>query len=184
MGMPVANDYTVADLSDMPEDGKRYELIRGELVVSPVPSVRHWLVVRGLDLALTPYLDSLGLANTLVTVAADISWDDRSLVQPDLLVVRPEEISVSWTTIRRLRLAVEVISPSSRRRDRHDKRTLYQENRVETYWVVDPDAETVECWHPEDEAPDVVREYLRWRVYPGAPEVVIDLARIFTGLPR
>ncbi len=184
MGMPVANDYTVADLADMPEDGKRYELIRGELVVSPAPSVRHWLVVRGLDLALTPYLDSLGLANTLVTVAADISWDDRSLVQPDLLVVRPEEISVSWTTIRRLRLAVEVISPSSRRRDRHDKRTLYQENRVETYWVVDPDAETVECWHPEDEAPDVVREYLRWRVYPGAPEVVIDLARIFTGLPR
>lgn len=183
MGMPGTMDYTVADLADMPEDGQRYELIRGELVVSPAPSVRHAMVVRRLDLALTPYLDSLGLADTLVAVQADISWDDRNLVQPDLLVFRPEEISASWATIRRLRLAIEVISPSSRHRDRYDKRTLYQENQVETYWIVDPDTETVECWHPEDEAPDVVREYLRWRVFPEAPEVVIDLARLFIGLP-
>ncbi len=184
MAMPVAKDYTVTDLAGLPDDGKRYELIRGELVVSPAPSVRHEVVLMRLARVLGNYLEPLGLGDTIFAVAADISWDDRNLVQPDLLVVRPEEFSASWTTVRRLRLAAEVVSPSSGWRDRGAKRTLYQEHRVETYWVVDAEAQTVECWHPDDTAPEIVRSLLRWQVHAGAPEVVIDLAQIFGGLPR
>lgn len=183
MAMPNVARYTVADLASVPEDGKRYELIRGELVVSPAPSVHHQIIVRRLAHALGAYLATLGLQDTLFDVAADISWDDENLVQPDLLVVRPEELSPAWATIRNLRLAVEVISPSSGRRDRLDKRTLYQEHRVETYWIVDPDAQLVEEWHPDEARPAIIGERLVWRVGAGAPEVVIDVAKVFAGLP-
>ena len=183
MAMPNVARYTVADLASLPKDGKRYELIRGELVVSPAPSVRHQIVVGRLADALITYLKPLGLRDTLFFVAADISWDDETLVQPDLLVIRPDELSPNWTTIRNLRLAVEVISPSSNRRDRLDKRTLYQEHRVETYWIVEPDAQLIEQWHPDDTRPAIISDWLVWRVDPGAPEMVIDVAELFAGLP-
>lgn len=181
--MPMARRYTVADLADMPEDGRRYELIRGALVVSPVPSVHHQIVVGRLSGLLAAYLAPLGLRDTLFAVAADISWDEENLVQPDLLVARPEELSRSWATVRRLRLAVEVISPSSRRRDRLDKRTLYQEHAVETYWAVDPEAQLVERWRPEDERPELIADRLEWQVTEDAPVLEIDLARLFHDLP-
>ena len=183
MAMPMARRYTIADLADCPEDGQKFELIRGELIVSPAPSVRHQIIVTRLAHLLAGYLEPLGLLDTFFAVAADICWDDESLVQPDLLVTRPEDISGAWTTVKRLRLAVEVISPSSRRRDRLDKRTLYQEHDVETYWTVDAEAQMVERWHPADARPELISDRLLWRVHPEAPEMTIDLAHLFANLP-
>ena len=184
MAMPnLVRRYTVADLATMPDDGMRYELIGGELIVSPAPSVHHQIVLRRLANVLAAYLEPLGLADTLFDVAADVSWDDENSVQPDLLVIRPEELSGTWTTVRNLRLAVEVISPSSRRRDRLDKRRLYQEHRVETYWIVDLEAGLVEQWRPDDTRPEIISDSLRWRVDRDAPEVSIDVVRLFADLP-
>ena len=104
-------------------------------------------------------------------------------MQPDLLVVPPEEVTNSWTTYQTLLLAVEVLSPSSRRRDRVDKRDLYQERQVATYWVVDHEAGLVEVWEPNDERPLVVTETLKWRVAPEAGELEIQLSEMFRDLP-
>ncbi len=184
MAMPnLVRRYTVADLARMPDDGMRYELIGGELIVSPAPSVRHQLVLRRLANVLAAYLEPLGLADTLFDVAADVSWDAENSVQPDLLVIRPEELSRTWTTVRNLRLAAEVISPSSSRRDRVDKRGLYQEHRVETYWIVDLEAGLVEQWRPDDPRPEIISDSVRWRVDRDAPELSIDLTRLFGNLP-
>ncbi len=184
MAMPnLVRRYTVADLADFPDDGHRYELIGGELIVSPTPSVHHQIIVRRLANVLAAYLEPLGLADTLFNVAADISWDDATLVQPDIFVTCPEELSMSWSTVRHLRLAVEVISPSSHRRDRRDKRRLYQEHQVETYWIVEPAAQLVEQWRPDDDRPEIIGDTLRWRVDRGQPEASIDLARLFADLP-
>lgn len=183
MSMPVARRYTVADLAHFPDDGKKYELLRGELVVSPAPSVIHQLVVKRLYLQLAKYLEPLGLVDTLFDVAADISWDDDSLVQPDILVVHPGDLSPKWSSVKRLRLAVEVLSPSSRRRDRLDKRTLYQEHAVETYWAVDPESELVERWMPNDDRPEHVTDTVDWRVEPTAPVCSIHLPAVFANLP-
>lgn len=183
MAMPMAPRYTVADLADLPEDGRRYELIRGALVVSPAPSVHHQIVVGRLAARLAAYLAPLGLADTLFAAAADISWDEDNLVQPDLLVARPEELSPRWSSVQRLRLAVEVLSPASRRRDRLDKRTLYQEHAVETYWAVDLEAQLVERWRPSDDRPELIADRLEWQVAPEAPGLAIDLARLFADLP-
>ena len=185
MAMPdLVRRYTVPDLESFPNDGKKYELIRGELSVSPAPSMIHQIVVRRMSILLGKYLEPFGLVDTLFDVAADISWNDETLVQPDILVTRLEELTGRWSAVQNLRLAVEVVSPGSYRRDRLDKRLLYQERRVETYWVVDPDAELVEEWHPDDERPLIVADTLRWRVTPLATQLEIELRALFRDLPR
>ena len=176
--------YTVAEVLAFPEDGKRYELIGGELHVSPAPMPRHQAVIGRLYGLLWTYLGSLSLAHTLFASPADISWDDETLVQPDLLVVPPEEVTNSWTTYRTLLLAVEVLSPWSRRRDRIEKRRLYRERDVRTYWVVDHEAGIVEAWEPSNERPLIVSDMLSWRVAPDAPVLQIDVPELFRGLPE
>ena len=184
MAMPATHRrYTAAEVRAFPEDGNRYEVIRGELHVSPSPRPRHQMVVARVSRALWSYLGVLGRADTLFAGPADISWDDETLVQPDLLVVLPEEVSNDWSTFRSLLLAVEVLSPSSLRRDRVDKRRLYQEQHVATYWIVDHDAGVVEVWEPADERPLLVAETLTWRVTPDAPELRLDLRELFSNLP-
>ena len=175
--------YTVAEVLRFPEDGNRYELIRGALVVSPAPMPRHQIVLGRLHGYLWNYLRELGRADTLVGAPADISWDDETLVQPDLLVVPPEEVTNSWTTYKTLLLAVEVLSPSSRRRDKIDKRDLYQERQVAAYWVVDHETGVVEVWEPNDQRPLVVAETLTWRVTAAASDLAIQLSELFRGLP-
>lgn len=176
--------YTVAEVLAFPEDGKRYELIGGELHVSPAPMPRHQAVIGRLYVLLWTYLHGLHLEHTLFGSPADISWGDETLVQPDLLVVPPEEVTNSWTTYRTLLLAVEVLSPWSRRRDRIEKRRLYQERDVRTYWIVDHESALVEVWQLSDVRPLIVTESLTWRVTPGAPELEIELPALFCGLPE
>ncbi|HXT16453.1 MAG TPA: Uma2 family endonuclease [Gemmatimonadaceae bacterium] len=84
-------------------------------------------------------------------------------LQPDLLVVPNGELRKPSDYIRHLRLAVEVLSPSSARYDRVKKRPVYQRNRVADYWIVDGWSRTFELWHPDDERPEVVSETLMWR---------------------
>jgi len=60
---------------------------------------------------------------------------------------------------------------------------LYQENHVETYWIVDTSSGLVEIWHPDDERPEIVTDTLRWRLRSDLPELEIDLLKLFEQLP-
>jgi Uma2 family endonuclease len=187
MAMPVtpeARRYTVAELEQFPDDGNRYEIVHGELLVTPAPRALHQAVIMRLLRRLANYLAALGLEHTLFPGPADIIWDQETWVQPDILVVPPEEVSLSWTTYRTLLLAVEVLSPSSERGDRVVKRRLYQDRSVGTYWIVDADRRVIEVWHPEDEVPELVTDVLRWRVTPEAPELAISLPEVWAAVPR
>jgi Uma2 family endonuclease len=175
--------YTRQEVLQFPNDGKRYELVRGELLVSPPPALRHQIVVQRLFRELVEYLKPLGREETVVCVAGDISWNDETLVIPDLFVAPPEEMRSSWSAVKTLLLAIEVLSPRSTRADRVLKRHVYQENRVATYWIVDHRAGLAEIWHPRDTRPTIVSDVLRWRVEPGAPEIQIELASLLRGLP-
>ena len=179
-----ARRYTVQEVLQFPEDGNRYELIGGELLVSPRPAPRHQRVVQRLYVVLLDYLRPLGLEETLYNVPCDISWNSQTLVEPDLFVTVPEELSSRWSTVRTLLLAVEVLSPNSGRADRVLKRRVYQENGVATYWIIDHEAGVVEVWRPDDIRPEVVTDVLKWRIYPDAAELAIDLAKLFGGLPE
>ena len=185
MGMPdTARRYTVDEVLAFPADGNRYELVDGELLVTPAPLPAHQMVLTRLTAWIERYLETHpGIAEVLIS-PADISWDREKLVQPDLFVVPASEVTSRWTSVRTLLLAVEVISPSSARGDRLTKRRLYQRQGIATYWIVDPDARLGEVWHPEDIRPEVMTDALRWRVTPDAEEVVIALGELFKGLPE
>ena len=153
----------VQQLRDSSEDGTRYELVDGELLVTPSPAGRHQVAAYLLCAALYPHVRShrLGLA---ALAPRDVDLDPEKTTQPDVFVVPPEEIGRFFGTepVGRLVLAAEVLSPSSARGDRLIKRVHFQRHRVAEYWIVDLEARVIERWHPEDERPQVVADRLEW----------------------
>ena len=183
MGMPdTAHRYTVDEVLAFPSDGNRYELVDGELLVTPAPGPVHQHVVSRLQTYISAYLDERAAEFEAIVSPADITWGQDRLVQPDLFVIPTTEISRDWGTYVTLVLAVEVLSPSSGHADRVVKRRLYQERNVRTYWVVDPDARLVEVWRPDEERPEIVTEVLTWRAAPEAPDLTIRLEQLFANL--
>lgn len=185
MVMPnTARRYTADEVLAFPGDGNRYEVVHGELLVTPSPSQRHQVAIDEFHHAVRTYLTPLRDVAWAFFAPADIVWGPDEFVQPDLFVVPANEITGNWEDCKTLLLAVEVVSPSSAQADRVKKRRLYQDRGVATYWVVDPDARLVEVWRPDDERPEIVTESLRWRVTPEAPDLTIDLPALFSKLPR
>lgn len=177
----VAATYWTADMvRALPDDGKRYETVYGELLVSPSPGVTHQTVLARLFRALDAYITREAIGEMLWS-PADISWKREDvLVQPDLFVAPTEQLrALKWSEIVHLRLAVEVLSPSSTRQDRFTKRRLYQEMRVEEYWVVDTEARGVEIWTPEAVFPRVEQHVVVWHPAGAGEALQIDLAWLF-----
>jgi Uma2 family endonuclease len=144
-----AGEFTVADLERMPDDGLRYELLDGTLLVSPAPGVWHQEVAGTLYRLLYE-----ACPPDLHVVIAPFEWRDsqRTALQPDVLVARRGDLLavdggkyLAATPV----LAVEVLSPSTRRIDRLSKLSAYEEAGVASYWLVDPDPE-VPSLHASD----------------------------------
>ena len=181
MGMPhAARDWTVQRVLALPNDGNRYEVVDGELLVTPSPTFHHQDTVFALAWRLKPFVDASG-SGYLSLSPADIELDERTLVQPDLFVFelpggrRPER----WKDITRLLLAVEVLSPSTARADRHVKRRRYQRHGIPEYWIVDLDARLLERWRPDDERPEILSETLTWRLSETSRPFELDLVTFF-----
>ncbi|MBA3345788.1 MAG: Uma2 family endonuclease [Gemmatimonadales bacterium] len=175
-----AQNWTVERVLALPEDGNRYEVVDGALLVTPSPSFHHQDAILALARRLDPLVRSSGTAY-LSIAPADIEFDKHTLVQPDLFVSelpggrRPER----WTDITRILLAVEVLSPSTAPADRHVKRRLYQRHGVPEYWIVDLDARLVERWRPGEERPEILCETLSWQVSGSHAPFELDLPGFF-----
>jgi Uma2 family endonuclease len=177
MGMPDLVHWTREQVLSLPEDGKRHELIDGELIVTPSPAMRHQAVVSALFGRLVGHVDANGLGRML-TSPADLFANDGQIAQPDLFVV-PTRLVGDWSALPAPSLVVEVLSPSTARYDRVLKRRFYQRMGVPEYWIVDVDARMVERWRPDDERPEIVEGVLRWAPLTDAVPLDIDLARLF-----
>jgi Uma2 family endonuclease len=163
MGMAIPTYYSAEQVRALPDDGNRYEVVHGELLVTPAPRALHQEVVRRLLVHLSLYLEAEPVGHVL-PAPADISWGPDTLVQPDVFVVPVEQArTLDWSLMRNLLLVAEVLSPSSARADRFTKRIEYQRQGVPLYWVVDPQQHQVEVWTPEDVAPPLERESLAWQ---------------------
>lgn len=137
---------TRADLQDTPDDGRRYELVDGTLIVSPAPRVPHQRVVRNLFRLLDrgcPSELEVFFAPTAVELAEDTE------LQPDLLVA-PRAQFTDKELVGAPLLAVEVLSPSTRRFDLLLKRDRLQEAGCPSYWLVDPDEPSILVLELED----------------------------------
>ena len=172
--------YTAREVRRFPDDRLRYEVIRGELFVTPAPGWRHQQTIVELAVLLREYLERTGLGRVAVA-PFEVELTDDTAVQPDLLVLLHDRDA--QLTPARLHgppsLAVEVVSYTSKRTDRLQKRRLYQDEGVPEYWVVDPELRRVELWRPGDAAPDVLTERLAWRPDPAVPALEIDLTALF-----
>ena len=171
--------WTVDDLAALPDDGNRYEVVDGELLVTPAPSWDHQRVVGALHFVLRGYLAGTGIGEAILS-PADVRFGD-SLVQPDLFVVpfvdgrRARPID---TVIRPL-LAIEVLSPGTARHDRFTKRRLYQREKISEYWIVDLDARAIERWRPSDERPELLGERIEWQPTGADEPLLIELEPLF-----
>lgn len=166
----------------MPDDGNRYELIEGQLLVTPAPRGLHQVAVRELMRRLDPWVSATPGVDLLFS-PADLSLGEDELLQPDLFVYRTAAGTPlrDWSDIAELLVVVEVLSPSTARYDRQLKRRRYQRAGVPEYWIVDLDARVVERWRPPDARPDVVTDHLVWQP-DGEAALTIDLAAYFTSV--
>ena len=182
MGMPAlpTTGWTVQMLEALPDDGNRYEIIDGELLVTPAPRRSHQRAVRRLLTLLDVYLRPREDIEVLAS-PADIRVGERTSVQPDVFVAPIEEgqLATTWPEVRALLLAIEVLSPGTARVDRHQKRRLYQREGVAEYWVVDLDSRLVERWRPGDERPEILTQTLEWKPAGIDRAFVVDLGKFF-----
>jgi Uma2 family endonuclease len=181
MGMPqAAQEWTAEMVRALPDDGKRYECIDGELFVTPAPRIAHQRAVGELFVRLNEYVRRHHVGEAMVS-PADIEFDPRTLVQPDVFVgpLIGGRRAKSWLEISDLLLAVEVLSPSTARADRQVKRRRYQRQGVPEYWIVDLDARLVERWRPHDERPEMAETRLEWHPTQAPETLAIDLAAFF-----
>lgn len=168
----------------LPDDGNRYELFDGELLVTPAPRARHQDAALGLVRRLDPYVRSQGIGH-LGFAPADLALEGGQLAQPDVFVVpmlRGRAPRV-WKEYGIPLLVVEILSPSSARHDRITKRRRYQRSGVSEYWVVDLDARIVERWRPDDERPEVLDEVLTWQPDSAVTALTMSLPELFAEVP-
>jgi Uma2 family endonuclease len=143
---PHGHPFTKADLDAMPDDGNRYEIIDGALIVTPAPSWRHQSAV----VNLTVQLKSICPPDMRVFVAPlDVVYAEDTIVQPDVLVVRRSDLGERNLEGHPV-LAVEVLSPSTRHLDLAFKRARYEAAGCPSYWVVDPVEPSIVCWELDD----------------------------------
>ena len=172
--------FQYEDLLNMPDDGRRYEVIEGELAVSPSPKWWHQrLVVRMIAFLARAEAAGFGQAGT---APMDVVLAEHSVVQPDaFFIARPHLGIAAEDHVRGAPdLVIEVVSPSSRRRDVITKRRIYERFGVRHYWIVDPDEETVRALTWKDGAytePVTLRagDALTCPLFPGIAQPVSDL---------
>ena len=182
MGMASPVYYTAEMVRDLPEDGNRYEVVAGELLVTPAPRAWHQILMIRLVRALGDYLDRHPVGQVLSS-PADISWSPADLVQPDIFVVPMGEArTLDWAQMKRLMLVAEILSPTTARADRFTKRRLYQQAKVPLYWIVDGEQQRVEVWTPEGQTPDIVTRELVWRPESAVAALMLSLDDLFRPL--
>ncbi len=173
--------WTYAEYARLPSEGStRYEVIAGELVVTPSPSLRHQRISMELATRLHGFVREHGLGDVF-HAPLDVLLAEGDYLEPDLVFVRADHRG--YFTDRGIEgppdLVVEILSPSTATRDRGLKLERYRHFGVPEYWVVDPDARAIEVWclAAGAQEPEVlgVDDTLRWEPGPGtaALDVVV-----------
>jgi Uma2 family endonuclease len=178
----VRTDWTVEMLDELPDDGNRYELIDGELFVTPAPSDVHQLVVSAIERRLWSYLRPSRIARSFQS-PADVRRDDRrrNRVQPDVFVVRLTEgrRPAYPFQLADLLLVVEVESPSNVAYDYQTKRRLYLASGIPEYWIVNADARTVARWRGTADDADLLTTRLEWHPAGMSDPLIIGIPEFF-----
>ena len=175
--------FGYTDLLALPDDGRRYEIHGGELVVMSSPMLRHQIVVLEIATLLNEYGRRSG--GRAVAAPFDIVFDEYDLVQPDVVFFRAKRLHLlrlDAVTRAVPDIVVEVLSPSTAAIDRGRKMRMFARYGVPEYWIVDPVGQQVAIHVFEDGAyhqallatgGDIERSVL-------FPDLTFEVARLFT----
>src|SRR5712692_4752316 len=128
---------TYKDYAALPDDGRRYQILDGELCVTPAPGTQHQTVSMNLSVALATHVRA-GALGQLFAAPVDVILSDTTIVQRERVSARGIEGAPT--------LVVEILSPATAQTDRHTKRELYARFGVPCYWIVDPEARAIEMY--------------------------------------
>jgi Uma2 family endonuclease len=132
-------------------DDKRYEIIEGELIMNPAPSSKHQIIINNLGYFITDFVKKNNLGQVIYS-PYDVILDSNVVVQPDILYISKENIK----NIKKRGLfgspdlVVEIVSPSSLKRDTEDKRNIYKKYGIKEYWIIFPNEEIIEVLELEE----------------------------------
>lgn len=140
------------DLGGLPDNGSRYELLDGELAMSPAPFQEHQRAAFRLAIVLAGWC--LDRSLEVLPAPVDVILDPQNVVQPDVVVWRPDATLRSGPITSVPLLVVEVLSPATRTRDMTVKREVYARFGIPHYWVVDPAVQAIAAWRLVDGAWD------------------------------
>lgn len=174
-----AREWTADDVELLPDDGNRYEVVDGELFVTPAPSLRHQAVLDAFHARLRDFARKTRIGFAFFA-PGDVPVDRRNLVQPDLFVLPPTngKRPDDWKSARLPILVVEILSATTSRRDLGAKRDLYRRAGVAEYWIVDHAERSVQIVRPG--AADVLaRDRVEWRPAGADRALVLDLPELF-----
>ncbi|MDW7650293.1 MAG: Uma2 family endonuclease [Bacillota bacterium] len=176
--------YTYEDYLALPnEPGFRYEVLEGELVKEPSPNLLHQRISRELEFLLITYFKQTDPKGEVFDAPLDVTFGEITVVQPDILYVAGDHLPIMKKT--RIdgapTLTVEIISESSRRKDRMRKLQIYQKAGVLHYWLVNPLDHTFECFALRDGVYALVATGMDDDVveHPDFPGLTVSLAELW-----
>jgi Uma2 family endonuclease len=170
-------------IDERPGMSPRYELVDGELLVTPAPTRRHQRLIFQLGVLLHSYLSRLKLGEILLG-PNELRLDDGDRYEPDLIVLGATEgrrPTASDAPDKPL-LVCESLSPSSARHDRITKRRSFQRNGMPDYWIIDGDARVFEVWRPGDERPAIIDDRLIWYPRDAQEPFELDVPSFFSSV--
>ena len=153
--------WTVADLEQLPDDGNRYEILHGELLVTPLPSNGHQGVAGRLFVRLANWCAAQ--TGWACRTPGGVYISETNWLEPDIAVYQaPEYSALPWREMPPPLLVVEVASPSTRKRDRHRKRPAYLAHGVREVWTVGEKERVIERWTAASEFPETRADGVAW----------------------
>jgi Uma2 family endonuclease len=178
---PAVGRWTYEEFARLPNDGNRYEVIGGELFVTPAPTPLHQKVLTRLITALDSFSEAHGLGEVFAPI--DVLFGEGDYLEPDLVFVTRDRMGIVSDRAAEAApdLVVEVLSPTTAMRDRGIKRERYARFGVAEYWIVDTKRRSIERYRLQDDADrpsDVATEHLEWQPVAGGPVLMLDVAAL------
>lgn len=168
--------WTLEEVHSLPDDGNKYELVRGELFVTPPPNPEHETIAARLTRLLDPFVAAHGLGFTYRPKA--VMRFEGSEVEPDLMVRHSGGRDTPWEKAPVPILVVEILSPSTRRRDHLQKRELYLDAGVAEYWIVDPERHEIRSIR-RNQQDLIVRDHIAWNPPNVSESLTIQIDSVF-----